>query len=83
MSTLRPPNPPSRLVCSNSISLQYADNQSQVKLEFRYTATDDYYWSIDILQIDESESLPIPTTGPIGIGLLLAGLSAVIVFRRK
>lgn len=60
----------------------YADGQSQVRLEFRYIATDDYYWSVDILQIDENTPPPIPATGPIGLGLLLVTLTILFLRRR-
>ncbi|MCD4655726.1 hypothetical protein K8T06_17525 [bacterium] len=61
----------------------YADGEDDVVLEFRYNATDDYYWSVDIVQIDDAPLLPIPSTGPIGLGLLLAAVGAMIIRRRK
>jgi hypothetical protein len=61
----------------------FATNQSQVKLEFKYIATDDYYWSVDIVQIHDDVPPPIPATGPIGVGLLLTALTAVMLRRKK
>lgn len=62
---------------------EYADGENDVIVEFRYQATDDFYWKVNIVQIHEKVIPPIPATGPIGLGLLLAAIGGIIVRRRK
>ncbi|MBN1295772.1 hypothetical protein JXA80_03265 [bacterium] len=61
----------------------YADGQNDVVVEFRYNATDDYYWAVMITQINEETPPVLPATGPIGLGVLLAAVGAIIARRRK
>jgi len=61
----------------------YADGEDDVVVEFRYHATDDNYWMVDIVQIDDEPDLPIPSTGPIGLVLLLAAVGGLISRKRK
>jgi len=60
-----------------------AAGQDDVVIEFNYNATDDYYWMVGIVQINEETPPPIPATGPIGLGLLLAALGGIMIRRRK
>lgn len=62
---------------------EYADGENDVVIEFNYTATDDYYWMVQIVQINEEIPPPLPAAGPIGLGLLLAAIGGIIVRRRK
>jgi len=62
---------------------EYADGEDDVMIEFNYSATDDYYWMVQIVQIDEEVPPPLPATGPIGLGLLLAVVGGLMLRRRK